>query len=293
MTQPVDVSAVTAIPNVTLALAARAENVLIVRQALVGVGVSAGLDAIETNDVITAATEAANNVVMHAYDGLEGSMEVDVHVLPGRVLVVVRDRGRGLDGPAQVPAGIGLTVIGALATRVELADVAGGGTEVRMEFPAANGVAAQINEPFPASTELERPNAMRPTLRGARAGDTIEMALAPTALARAVVPRVLAALAARAHFSTDRISDVQLVADAIVAHAHDSLDGTHLGVGIEERPRSLELQIGPLLAGRGSGLIVDSAAAAGIAPIIERLTDFQRVAVDGPRETLALRLVER
>ena len=57
---------------------------------------------------------------------------------------------------------------------------------------------------------------------------TIELSVAPNAIARAVLPRVLSALAARAYFSTDRISDVQLVADVLAANAGDSLNGSHL-----------------------------------------------------------------
>jgi serine/threonine-protein kinase RsbW len=64
------------IPNVCLSLPNRPENVLVVRQALTGVAGAIGLDAVETNDLNTAVTEACNNVVMHAYGGDEGPLEV-------------------------------------------------------------------------------------------------------------------------------------------------------------------------------------------------------------------------
>ena len=180
-------------------------------------------------------------------------------------------------------AGIGLTVIEALASDADFEDVAGGGTEVRMEFATPKAGAL---ESFGDSGDE------RTTLTQVEPGSTVEMTIAPSALARAVVPRVLSALAVRAHFSTDRISDLQLVADALVAHAGRSISGTHLGVGVDLAPRSLELQIGPLLAGHADRLMLDSAAA-GIGPVIERLTDTQTVAPDGAGEMLALRLVER
>jgi hypothetical protein len=117
------------------------------------------------------------------------------------------------------------------------------------------------------------------------------MTLAPSTLAQAVLPRVLSALAARAYFSTDRISDVQLVADTLVAHAGDSISGSHLGVAVNLAPRDLELEIGPLRVGSARRLI-DSAAADGFGAVIERLTDDHRVSASDSVEMLELRLVE-
>ena len=109
-------------------------------------------------------------------------------------------------------------------------------------------------------------------------------------MARAVLPRVLSALAARAYFTTDRISDVQIVADVLAANAGESIRGTHLDVGVTVAPRKLELLIGPLLTGRGESLM--TAAADGSAPVIERLTDAQRVAPFESAETLELHLAD-
>jgi hypothetical protein len=120
---------------------------------------------------------------------------------------------------------------------------------------------------------------------------TVQLRLAPNALARAVLPRVLSTLAARAYFSTDRISDVQLVADALAANADDSIDGSHLDVGITIAQRNLDLRIGPLREGHGESLV--AVAADGLAPVIERLTDAKRVARDDAGETLELRLVDQ
>jgi len=269
------------IANASLKLAARAENVLVVRQALTGVAECAGLDGIETNDLVTAATEAANNVVLHAYPAGEGPLEVDVFGHPLGIEVVVRDHGVGMQVEGlpveSVAAGIGLTVIQALAAEIELLEVEGGGVELRMLFPTPKTL-----EPVPAVDGSEMM-----ARAGGNPASAVELTLAPSALARCVVPRVLSAVAARAHFSTDRISDLQLVADALVAHAERSISGTHLGVGVELAPRSLELQIGPLLAGSADSLL--DADAAG--PVIERLTD--EVAICDDRHGEVLRLVMR
>ena len=84
------------IPNVCLTLAARPENVLVVRQALAGVAESIGLDGFEKNDLVTAATEAANNVVVHAYEDEEGPLELEVFARPSALEVLIRDHGCGM-----------------------------------------------------------------------------------------------------------------------------------------------------------------------------------------------------
>jgi serine/threonine-protein kinase RsbW len=275
------------IPNVHLSLPGRPENVLIVRQALSGVAACLALDAIESNDLNTAVTEACNNVVMHAYGEDEGPLEMDVYALSDGVAVVVRDHGNGMPGGGprgeeeQPQAGIGLAVIDALARKVEFAQTPAGGTELRMEFDVPN---ASALEPLAGED--------RDTFAPARAGLTgaVELRLAPNAMARAVLPRVLSALAARAYFTTDRISDVQIVADVLAANACESIRGTHLEVGVTVAPRRLELLIGPLLTGHGESLM--TAAADGSAPVIERLTDAQHVAPFHCAETLELHLAD-
>jgi serine/threonine-protein kinase RsbW len=286
-----------ACPNVWLTLPGRPENVLVVRQALTGISELLALDAIDANDLNTAVTEACNNVVQHAYGDEEGPLEVEVYVLADAIAVVVRDHGIGIqqhdgygeededeDLAAGRSAGIGLPVIQALMREVEFTEPPGGGTEVRMEL--ATTKAAALAPP---------PSAERRDLFARREpSGAIELSVAPGELARAVLPRVLSALAARAHFSTDRISDVQLVADVLAANAADSISGTHLDVGVTIAPRNLDLRVGPLHVGRGESLV--TAAADGLAPVVERLTDDAKSvpsAGDDTAEVLELRLLDR
>jgi len=281
------------IPNVCLSLPNRPENVLVVRQALTGVAERLGLDPVEANDLNTAVSEACNNVVMHAYAGAEGPLEVGVHALTGTLVVVVRDRGIGIpphrrDGEEGY-AGIGIPVINALATHARFSDLAGGGTEVRMEFASPNGASL-------APLDGDAPGPEAGSAKHARSSGAIELRLAPNALARAVLPRVMCALAARANFSTDRIADVQLLADALTASARDSIDASHLDVGITVTARTLDLRVGPLRAGEGEKLAA-GADADGVAPVIQRLTDNRRLAVargaDSAAEMLELQLLDR
>jgi serine/threonine-protein kinase RsbW len=278
------------IPHACLSLPSRPGNVVVVRQALSGVAEWAGLDGVETNDLNTAVTEACNNVVQHAYAGSDGPLEVDVHVLVDAIAVVVRDHGRGIDPPMPTDehddaahVGLGLPVMAALARDVELKDRAGGGTEVRMEFAAADT----------ANFELDGGAATKSCIEPwSDPSTTVSLRLAPNTLARAVLPRVLSALAARAYFSTDRISDVQIVADVLANKSRDSLSASHLDVAVAVAPRKLVLRLGPLHTGRGQSLL--SAAADGMAPVIARLTDEHHSLqqVDSSAETLELRLVE-
>jgi serine/threonine-protein kinase RsbW len=276
------------IPNVCLNLSNRPENVLVVRQALTGLAENRGLDPIETNDLNTAVTEASNNVVQHAYEGEEGPLEVEVYARTGAVLVVVRDHGVGIRPHSpegeDAHAGIGLPVIHALTQSVEFRNLPGGGTEVRMQFAAANAGAL---EPVSDRHDGEMPAGMD----GRAIESTVEMTLAPSAVAQAVLPRVLSALAARAHFSTDRISDLQLLADALAANAGESISGSRLGVAVTLAPRDLELLIGPLRTGSASRL-VESSSADGVGGVIERLADDHHVSTSNSSEMLALRLVE-
>jgi serine/threonine-protein kinase RsbW len=276
-------------PNIRLSLSNRPENVALVRQMLAGVAEAVGLDGNGLNDISTAATEACNNVVLHAYEGGEGPLEIDVHAGAEAIEVVVRDRGGGIRPllrSAEEPSGLGLSVIQALAGRAEFIDTADEGTEVRMAFatPAATVLAS-----FPEDG-LEISGIVDSELAGA-----MEISIAPTALSRTILPRLLSMLAARAHFTTDRIADVQLIADALAAHVPGAVTGSHLCVGVRAEPHDLELRVAPLRAGRAKELIADSAFG-GLAPVIERLTDDQQVATlssSSQAEVLALRLTDR
>jgi len=275
-------------PNVRLSLSNRAENVLLVRQALSGLAEAVGLDPIALNDVSTAVTEACNNVVLHAYGGGEGPLEVELTATASGLDATVRDHGVGIKpGVAiaeELSGGIGLPVIQALSDSVTFGEPAGGGTEVEMHFEAPS------SEPVPQDggedgAELEAIDHGFP-------GDVTLLTVGPTVVARGVVPRVLSTLAARAYFSTDRISDTQLLADALVAHADDASSAVHLSVGVSVEPRHLEIRVGPLRAGRARALFAD-ASMDGLGPVLERLTDGHEVSPAGSAEVLDLKLAQR
>ena len=274
-------------PNVRLDLSNRPENVSLVREMLTGVAEGIDLAGNDLHDIRTAVTEACNNVSLHAYAGEEGPMEVELYAAPAVIEVVVRDRGTGIQPRIRTAEdralGIGLHVIQALAQRVQFSDAAGDGTEVRMEF-----VAIGIRPPAPPREYGVEP----PTLARSGHGSAMRASIAPTELARTVLPRLLSTLAARASLSTDRISDTQLVADAIAAYAPRSLTPGHLSLAAGVEPHTLELRLGPLEAGAARALL-DASAVDGLGAVIEKLADDHRVTPAGSAEMLALRLSDR
>jgi serine/threonine-protein kinase RsbW len=269
-------------PNVCLTVSNQPENVLLVREALSGLADTVGVHGVELNDIRTAVTEACNNVVLHAYDGAEGPMQIELFLTSDAVEVVVRDHGKGIKphirGEDEDALGIGLSIIQALAPRVEFKDVAGGGTEVRMEFSTPNARALE---------QLATASFEPPAVAASELATTTAVALAPSALAGKVLPRVVCVLAARAHFTTDRISDAEIVADALVSQSFSSSAGEHMTVLVNVAPRELELRVGPLRDGTAEAV---ARADSGAGPVIEKLTDDHRVARDGASETLELLL---
>ena len=268
-------------PNVLLALASRADNVVLVREVLAGLA-----DTVDfghaLDDVKAAVSEACNNVVVHAYGGDEGPMEVDIRLCQGELEVVVRDHGVGIgprgdddDFPAR---GIGLAVIEALTARAELRGCTAHGLEMAMLF--------QLPDPGDLCDSLRE---YRPPARSERLGadSDVEIAIAPAALSAAILNRLVSALAARAGFSIDRLSDAQLVTDALAARIAPVLDGVYVSVGIGVRERTVELRVGRLRAG-GSASLVAASAIGELGPVISRLTDEIAVSHAGRGEMLTL-----
>jgi serine/threonine-protein kinase RsbW len=123
-------------PDMQLALPARAENIAIVRHAFGALGDAYALDAQILSDIRLAVTEACTNVVVHAYpDGGEGPMEVLATLLGDELAVVVRDEGRGIGPRPDSPGlGLGLPLIASLTESVQLGRDEEERTEVRMTF---------------------------------------------------------------------------------------------------------------------------------------------------------------
>ncbi len=125
-------------PEVRLRMPARPEGVAVVRQALAGMADALDFDAAVLADMKMAVSEACTNVVVHAYEGEAGTLEVEMHAGETGLTIVVRDHGAGIQprpARSEPPAlGLGLPLIAALSDAFELRGSTGMGTEVRMLF---------------------------------------------------------------------------------------------------------------------------------------------------------------
>lgn len=269
-------------PNVRMALSSRPENVALVREVLAGLADAVDLGG-TLEDVKAAVSEAANNVVMHAYGGHEGPMEVEIRLLHRRLDVIVRDRGIGIGPRAVVDddvarRAIGLAVMEALAARVELRAHSAPGVEVLMSFDV------------PLQPEL--PGLSEPDRGDSGEDGVLTIAIAPPELSDVIFNRVVSAVAVRAGFSLDRLSDAQLVADALAAHATPMLDGGHVRLGLVVLDHAIEVAVGPLRAG-GSATVVANSAIGDLGPVIERLSDEVDTRQDEAGEVLTLVMRDR
>jgi serine/threonine-protein kinase RsbW len=133
----------TAMPDMELALPARATNIAVVRHAFGALGETFAVDEETLSNIRLAVTEACTNVVVHAYpDEREGLLEVAATMREDKLEVVVRDEGPGIGPRADSPGlGLGLPLIVSLAESVQLGRDEAERTEVRMIFPLS-GVGA-------------------------------------------------------------------------------------------------------------------------------------------------------
>jgi serine/threonine-protein kinase RsbW len=241
-------------PIVGLHLQSRPQTLTLVRGMLSGVAELLEMDAELLDDLKTSVSEACNNVVLHAYGNRVGPMTIQLFADEDEIRVVVSDEGVGLDGsPASEHShGIGVSVIQALATEARFADREGGGTEVSMRFD---------------SRRDDRPLYAAPALGAAAADDgiceladgEIGLSLSPVSLITGVLGRLARTLAATAHFSLDRFSDVYLITDTLAAHAGRAAAGERIGARLSAGERRLEVVLGPFRTGTASVLEVDSA----------------------------------
>lgn len=226
-----------------MVLTARAANLALVRQALVGLGDAYGLEERMISDMKTAVTEACTNAVLHAYDD-EGPVELDAWPSGERVVIAVRDFGSGMrphpavgDGEA---LGLGIPLISALSDAFEIRGHSGGGTEVRMAFGYEDETSAAEEAIAALGTDNGEPAHMSP--------DTL-LAVADGPLVPPILSRVIAMAGARADLSLDRVSDAQILGDAIASSAADDSLNSFIRVELEDGDDGLCIRVGPLVAG--------------------------------------------
>lgn len=265
-------------PELRLVLPNRADNVALVRQALAGVVEVLELGRARMLDINAAVSEACNNVVVHAYEGDQGPMDVRLCIQAEELEVVVRDRGVGIrpnvPEPGREVQGLGLSLIQSLTDRVEFAGGVGDGTKVTMGF-SFDGTA-----PAALPDHEEEPVVDGPP------GD-LSISVSPGPLAAPVLGRLIAMLAARADFTLEGISEAELITDTLAAHAPKATVGNKIQLGLDQRNGNLVLRIGPLEKG-GAARVIEASAFGDLPPVLERLTGERRVEDSPGGEVLCL-----
>ncbi len=228
-----------------MSLPARAENVAVVRHALAGLGERLGMDEQSIADLKTVVTEAAMNVVVHAYPGdREGLLAVEAYGENEGLTVIVRDFGSGIrPRPNAVDERqslrIGLTLIAALSSSFEISGGIDRGTEIRMHLALQAGGRDGRSE---LAQQTEKP------------AEATAVRVGPPELVGPVLSRVLGALAARHEITVDRLSDTMLLSDAISAAAPQGFTDGHVELSIADRPEGVELKVGPMTDGGAARL---------------------------------------
>jgi serine/threonine-protein kinase RsbW len=122
--------------DVRLTLPARPENVAVIRHVLGAFAEALRLPANLVEDMRLAVTEAATNVVRHAYhDGEPGPIDVIVRPNGDRLDLIVADHGHGIGpSPDVTGPGLGLPLIAALADSVEIQHGRSRGSRLAMSF---------------------------------------------------------------------------------------------------------------------------------------------------------------
>jgi serine/threonine-protein kinase RsbW len=272
--------------TVRLRLESRPQTLTIVRGMLGGVAEFLSIDPELLDDLKTSVSEACNNVVLHAYGGEPGPMEVGLFVTPEQFSVRVSDEGVGMPAPppaGDVSQGIGLSVIRALTEDVQFSSAPGGGTEVRMDFSVRRDGRKLFEAPPTATGDTD----LTPSAEGD--GEVI-VSLSPVTLLPGVLGRLARTLAATAHFSLDRFSDVYLVTDTLAAHAAAAAEGQRIEARLAAEDRRLELIVGPFRKGTGSRLDVQAADHAA-SPLV-LLSDQVSVQEAGDAELLRVVVID-
>ena len=229
--------------GLSLTVAARPENLAVIRQALAGYVEAMGFDSNAIADLKTVVTEACMNVVVHAYpEEVSGPLEVSAYPHESGVEISVRDEGSGFRPRPAEPDDPGLRLgLPLIATLSDHFEIRGGraGTEVRMILHDTRNGGPQEEAGEAEGREVADPVSTEGTVMSIAAGTFV----------RPVLARVIGALAARADFSVDRLSDTILIGDAVSAHdAADFADAT-VGIEIVDGDGRLDVRVGPLVEG--------------------------------------------
>ena len=258
-----------------MSLPARAENVAVVRHALAGLAEEIGMDPPGIADLKTVVTEACMNVVVHAYEGEAGPLNVEAAPDSDGLTVVVRDSGVGIrPRPEAEPSSLrlGLSLIAALSSSFSFSGGLDRGTEVEMHLPLNGGGADEGGPPIPVATT----------------SDAAEIVAGSAELLGPVLARIVGVLAARRDLPVDRVSDAVLVTDAIAGAAPSRFADGRVRLGLDDGAHGIALRLGPMEAGAARA-ILEELEVPDVGGSLEKLADELAVEESGDGEYLVIR----
>jgi serine/threonine-protein kinase RsbW len=128
-------SAIVPVPFVSFRVDAVAENVGEIRRRVVDFASEHGAGAEEQAAVALAVSEAAANVVIHAYPDSRGPIYVEADVEDGDLELVVADDGQGFTTAQSTRLGAGLAVVARSCAVYAIRERLPHGVELWMRFP--------------------------------------------------------------------------------------------------------------------------------------------------------------
>lgn len=259
-----------------ITLPARPENVAVVRHAVAGLAEELGMEEIGVGDLKTVVTEACMNVVVHAYDGEPGPLQVEVAQEDEGLTVWVRDFGGGIrprPDLEQPSLRLGLTLIAALSSSFEISGGLHRGTEVRMHLPLKM---------------VDGNGHMTDSTQRAWVEQAAELTIGRPELVGPVLARVVGALAARQRITVDRLSDAVLFTDALAEQAPQAFADGRFRFSVAENSEGVELRVGPMPRG-ASELLRKGFALPEVGASLESLPDEVRVEEGEAGEYLVVR----
>jgi serine/threonine-protein kinase RsbW len=122
------------VPELRITLPATRGSLALLRHVLRGFRDAYDVAASTMDDIVLAVSEAAANVVIHAYGGRRGTMTLVARVEDGVLHTLVRDHGCGIRPPADTPIlGHGLALMDHVAASLQVVG-SPAGTDVLMSF---------------------------------------------------------------------------------------------------------------------------------------------------------------
>jgi serine/threonine-protein kinase RsbW len=259
-----------------ITIPAKPENAAVIRHAVAGLAEQLGMREPSVGDLKTVVTEACMNVVVHAYEGEPGPLQVEARVEGEGLTVTVRDFGRGIRPTAddeRQSLRIGLTLIAALSSSFSISGGLGRGTEVTMHLlfdpTGGDGVVGDADAGFSAPEKAE--------LR--IEGDEV---VGP------ILERVIGALAARHPIGIDRLNDALLLADAVSAEVPRAFADEPYRFAVGDGDGGIDLRVGPLPEG-ASQRLRDGLSLPSVGGSLETLADHVAVEEGEAGEYLVVR----